>query len=128
VRTSRNLGIYHLLDSEHLKANKLRALAAGSQIRIESLPEVPTVSESGYKDFDADYWFGLFAPAKTPKDTVSQLAGWFAAALQAPEVKPKLVTQGLYQIGMCGTEFGAYLRKKYDEYGRIIRESSIKAE
>src|SRR5271166_5824019 len=48
---------------------------------IEALPDVPTVTESGYKDSEADLWFGLAAPAKTPKETVSQLAGWFTAAL-----------------------------------------------
>jgi tripartite-type tricarboxylate transporter receptor subunit TctC len=47
------------------------------------MPEVPTVAEAGYGDFELDIWSGLFAPAKTPKETVSQLAGWFTAALEA---------------------------------------------
>jgi tripartite-type tricarboxylate transporter receptor subunit TctC len=114
--------------AEHLKAGKLRALATGSRTRIESLPEVPTVAESGYKDFEMDYWDGVLAPARTPKNAVSQLADRFTAALQAPEVKRKLVAQGLYPVGMCGADFAALLRKQYDEYGRIIREANIKAE
>jgi tripartite-type tricarboxylate transporter receptor subunit TctC len=60
--------------AEQLKAGTLRALATGSRTRIESLPEVPTVAESGYKDYEVDQWLGLAAPAKTPKETVSQLA------------------------------------------------------
>ena len=60
---------------------------------------MPTVAEFGYKDYGVDLWFGLVAPAKTPKETISQLAGWFTAALQAPEVKAKLVVQGLYPAG-----------------------------
>jgi tripartite-type tricarboxylate transporter receptor subunit TctC len=114
--------------AEQLKAGKLRALATGSRTRAEALPDVPTVAESGYKDYDVEQWFGLFAPAKTPKETVSQLVGWFTAALRVPEVKAKLVVQGLYPVGICGADFGAFFRKQYDDYGRAIREANIKVE
>jgi tripartite-type tricarboxylate transporter receptor subunit TctC len=114
--------------AEHLKPGKLRALATTAQARIEALPDLPTVAESGYKDYGVDVWFGLFAPAKTPKAIVRQLADWFTAAIQAPEVKPKLVDQGLYPVGMCGANFGTLLRKQYDDFGRIIREANIRAE
>jgi tripartite-type tricarboxylate transporter receptor subunit TctC len=113
---------------EQLKAGKLRALATSSRTRIEPLPEVPTVAESGYKDYEAAQWYGVLAPAKTPKETVSQLTGWLVSALQVPEVKAKLVLQGLYPVGICGADFGALLRKQYDEYGRVIREANLKAE
>jgi tripartite-type tricarboxylate transporter receptor subunit TctC len=111
-----------------LSAGKLRALATGSRTRIEALPDVPTVAESGYKDYEIDLWFGVVTPAKTPKETVSQLAGWFTAAMQAPEVKAKLVAQALYPVGMCGADFGVFIRKQYDEYGRIIGDANLKAE
>jgi tripartite-type tricarboxylate transporter receptor subunit TctC len=114
--------------AEQLRAGKLRALAAASATRIESLPDVPTVAEVGYRDQEADLWYGLFAPAKTPKDTVSQLAGWFTAAVQAPELKSKLAVQGLFPVAICGVDFGAFVRKQYDKYGRGIRESNIKTE
>jgi tripartite-type tricarboxylate transporter receptor subunit TctC len=114
--------------AEQLKAGKLRALATWSRTRIESLPEVPTVAESGYKDYEMDEWSGVLAPARTPKNAVSQLAEWFTAALQAPEVKAKLAAQGLYPVGMCGADFAALLRKQYDEYVRVIRELNIKAD
>ena len=114
--------------AEQLNAGKLRALAAGPRTRIEALPEVPTVAESGYKDYDVDYWFGVWAPAKTPKERVSQRAGWFTAALQAPEIKRALVAQGLFPVGMCGADFAALLRKQYDEYGQVISEANTKAE
>jgi hypothetical protein len=55
--------------AEQLNAGKLRALATESRTRIEPLPEVPTVAESGYKDYEMDYWLGILAPAKTPKET-----------------------------------------------------------
>ena len=112
--------------AEQLKVGKLRALATGSRTRAEALPDVPTVAESGYKDYDVEHWFGLFAPAKTPKERVSQLVGWFTAALRVPEVKAKLAVQGLYPVGICGADFGAFVRKQYDDYGRVIREANIK--
>jgi tripartite-type tricarboxylate transporter receptor subunit TctC len=112
----------------HLKAGTLRALATPSPTRIESLPEVPTVAESGHKEFEYEVWFGMFAPVRTPKETISQLSGWFVAAMQVPEVMEKLAVQGLYPVGTCGAEFAAGLRRQYNDYGRIIREANIKAE
>ena len=110
---------------EQVKAGKLRALATASR---EPLPDVPNVADSGYQDYMADAWFGVFAPAKTPKDAVSQLAGWFGSALQVPEIKAKLVSLGLYPAGTCGADFADHIRKQYDQYGRAIREANIKAE
>jgi len=111
-----------------LKAGKLRALASASRTRTEPLPNVPTIAESGFQGYEADNWNSLLAPAKTPKETVSQLANWFATAMQAPEVKQKLLLQSLYPAGMCGSDFAALLRKQYDEFGRIIQKENIKAE
>jgi tripartite-type tricarboxylate transporter receptor subunit TctC len=121
------LGTYSTV-SEQLNAGKLRALATASRTRIEPLPGVPTVAESGYDDYDVDFWLGLFTPAKTSKETISQLADWFNAAMQAPEVRPKLVAQGLYPVEIRGVDFAALLRKQYDDFGRVIREANIKAE
>jgi tripartite-type tricarboxylate transporter receptor subunit TctC len=111
-----------------LQAGKLRALATGSPARIEWLPAVPTVAESGYAGYDVELWYGLFASAKVPKDMISQLAGWFAKASRAPDIRSKLVAQGITPVGICGAGFGAYISKQFDEYGRIIRDASIKAE
>jgi tripartite-type tricarboxylate transporter receptor subunit TctC len=79
---------------------------------------VPTVSETVYKDFEADNWFGLYVPAKTPRQSVSQLTGWFTAALEVPEVKAKPVGLGRFPVGS----------RKYEEYGHAIRELNIKVE
>ena len=113
---------------EQLNAGKLRALATGARARIEPLPEVPTFAESGYKDYEVENWFGIIAPAKTPKKTMSQLIGWYAAALQLSEIKAKLTVQGLFPVAMCGADFAAHIRKQYEEYGRAIREANIKAQ
>ena len=111
---------------EHLKVGKLRALAASSRTRMEQLPDVPTFVELGYTDLDADIWFGVIAPANTPMDTVSQFIGWFTAALQVPEARAKFAQMGLVPVGKCGTDFSGYLRKQYEEYGRLIHELNIK--
>ena len=111
--------------SEQFKTGKLRALAIGSRARMEAMPDLPTIAESGYKDYEEDVWFGVVAPAKTPQNIVAQLAVWFAEAVQAPEVKSKLALQELYPVGLCGADFAAHLRKQHVDYGRLIREASI---
>ncbi len=114
--------------SEYLKAGKLRALAVGNRARAQPLPDVPTVVESGYGDFDIDAWFGAFAPATTPKPAIDEVERLFMAALQDPSVKEKLSVQGLFPTVTCGNDFAAYLIKQNDAYSRIIAEANIKAE
>jgi tripartite-type tricarboxylate transporter receptor subunit TctC len=113
---------------EQVTAGKARALATMALRRIEPIPDLPTVSESGYRDFETDVWFGLVAPAKTPKETVAQLIDWFSAALLAPEVKSKLTAQALYPDPRCGADFDAHIRRQSDLYTRLIRELGIKTE
>jgi tripartite-type tricarboxylate transporter receptor subunit TctC len=113
---------------EQLAAGKARALATMASRRIEPLPDLPTVAESGYRDFETDVWFGLVAPARTPKETVSQLIEWFAAALLAAEVKSKLAAQALYPHPKCGAEFDAHIRRQLGLYTRLIRELNIRVE
>jgi tripartite-type tricarboxylate transporter receptor subunit TctC len=110
--------------SEQLKAGKLRALATASPTRIVSLPEVPTIAESGFDNFDVGVWYGIVAPAQTPKEILSELAGMFTQALQEPGVKARLVAQQLYPVGTCGSDYADYLHKQYDGYGRIIRDAN----
>jgi len=112
--------------AQFVKAGKLRALAAGTRTRIKQMPDLPTVAESGYKDFEVTSWFGSYAPAKTPDETLSQLSRRFAAAIQAPEVRAKLEPHGLDPVPMCGADFAAYLRQQYNDFGRIIRDANIK--
>jgi tripartite-type tricarboxylate transporter receptor subunit TctC len=113
---------------EQLTAGKVRALATMALQRIEPLPDLPTVAESGYRDFETDVWFGLVAPAHTPKQTIAQLIDWFSAALLAPEVKSKLTAQALYPNPKCGADFEAHLLRQSDLYARLIRELNIKTE
>lgn len=113
---------------EQIKAGSLRALAVGSRKRAEPLPDVPTIEESGFPDYDLDIWYGLMAPAKTSAAAIAQLADWFRTAVTTPDMKPKLLQQGLYPLVKCGDEFAAHLRKQYQAYGRVIAESNIKGQ
>jgi tripartite-type tricarboxylate transporter receptor subunit TctC len=113
---------------EQVAAGKLRALATPSLQRIEPMPNLPTVSESGYKDFEIDVWFGLAATGKTPKDTVAQLIDWFREALLAPQVKTKLTAQALYANPKCGADFAAFLKRQSDLFTQLVRELNIKTD
>jgi tripartite-type tricarboxylate transporter receptor subunit TctC len=113
---------------EQIKAGKLRALAALTTKRIEPQPDLPTMDELGYPGVTADNWFGAVAPAKTPKDTLVQLASWFTAAIEAPESKAKLAAQYLYTGGPCGNEFGAFIRQSHTRYQQEVREANIKVQ
>lgn len=110
-----------------LRGGLLRALAAGTPKRIAVLPEVPTFAET-YKGFEIDVWFGVAAPGKTPKAALAELIDWFSEAMRSPELIAKLGTQGLFPAVTCGEEFAAIMRRQYDEYERVIRESNIKQE
>jgi tripartite-type tricarboxylate transporter receptor subunit TctC len=114
--------------AEQIEAGKLRALATMSRSRIETLPDVPTVGELGYPNFEEDVWFGVVTPTRTPPDTVVQLAGWFGPAVLSAELKPKLAAQGFSAAGTCGRDFALFLQKQYDDYSRILREANIKGE
>jgi tripartite-type tricarboxylate transporter receptor subunit TctC len=114
--------------SGHLRAGSLRALATPSRTRMDWLAEVPTVAELGYKAIDLDLWYGLFAPKATPKAVIDQLADGFTTSIDRPEIRGKLVAQGIKAGGPCGIRFADFLRQQSDEYGRIIREANIKAE
>jgi tripartite-type tricarboxylate transporter receptor subunit TctC len=110
-----------------LQSGRLRGLLTASRARTPTLPDVPTFAEAGLGSYEADIFYGIVAPAATPEERLRQLIGWFTAALKAPETAPKLAQQGLFPVGQCGAEFGAFIRRQTEEYARIVREANIKA-
>jgi tripartite-type tricarboxylate transporter receptor subunit TctC len=108
-----------------LKGGQLRALATFVPKRIDLLPEMPTVIESGY-NVEAAFFGAIVTPAKTPKDTIGKLIAMFRAAMQAPGVKTRFAELGFYPGGSCGADFSAQLHKQYEEYGAIIRDANMK--
>jgi tripartite-type tricarboxylate transporter receptor subunit TctC len=114
--------------AEQVSAGRVRVLATASRGRIDSMPDVPTVSEVVRKDFEEDVWNGAVVPAKTPREMIAQLADWLHAAILSAEVRPKLGVQGFSAAGTCGADFASFLREQVNEYGQLIRESNMKAE
>ena len=113
---------------EQLNAGKLRALFTTSRTRIAPLPDVPTVAELGYKNFEVEVWFGLVVPTGTPPDAVKQLGDWFTAAMKVPEVNARMKVLGLYPVEASVADFVALLHRRSDEYAKIIKEAGIKGE
>ncbi|MGD0147945.1 MAG: tripartite tricarboxylate transporter substrate binding protein [Xanthobacteraceae bacterium] len=108
-----------------IQTGKLRALATTARTRVASLPNVPTVAESGY-DVKQEFFGGVVAPAKTPKETIARLTDVFKTALQAPNIKAKFASLGFFAGGECGADYAAILRKDYADYGQIIRDANLK--
>src|SRR6266513_5231725 len=108
-----------------LSSGALRGLVTTSRTRVEALPAVPTLTETGISNYEADIFYGVVAPAKTPPEVLTRLSAFFSSAVKAPDMPPKLAEQGLFPVGTCGAEFGAYLRRQGEEYSRIIREANI---
>jgi tripartite-type tricarboxylate transporter receptor subunit TctC len=111
-----------------LQAGTLRALVTTSHARVDTLPDVPTFAETGVSNYEADIFYGMVAPGKTPADTLTQLSAMLSNALKAPNMKDKLAKQGLFPVGTCGAGFAAYMQKLGDDYARIIREANIKTD
>jgi tripartite-type tricarboxylate transporter receptor subunit TctC len=114
---------------EQIRSGQLRALAFASAARIKSRPDVPTMAESGFADYaEEDVWFGIVAPAKTSRDNLAQLTTLLSDVMKSPAMEARLAALELYPTVMCGTDFGAYLRRQHDEYRRIVREVKMNVE
>ena len=111
-----------------IKAGKLRALAVTSATRSSSLPDVPTVAESGYKDFDVSTWYGLFAPAGTPAAVVATLNTEVNKLLANPEVKAAIQAQGAEPVAMKVEQFSNLLKTDYAKWKGIVQASGAKVE
>ncbi|HKX42345.1 MAG TPA: tripartite tricarboxylate transporter substrate binding protein [Burkholderiaceae bacterium] len=111
-----------------IKQGKLRAIAVTSAKRVDDLPNVPTINESGYKGFDAVTWFGLLAPAGTPKDVVARLNAEFNKALKLPELARRLGDEGADPAGGTPEQFAALIKDEIPRWGKVVKESGAKVD
>jgi len=109
-----------------LQSGILRPLVTVSDKRIPTLPDVPTLTETGAVKYAAEIFYGLVAPGKTPSATLSKLEELFKVASHAPDVEAKYKQLGLFATVQCGADFGSYLAKQVEDYARIGKEAGIK--
>ena len=112
----------------HVQSGKLRALAVSGDKRLSALPDVPTFTEAGVPNFDARFWFGIVAPAGTPKGIVDKLSAEIAKVLAMPDVKSFLLGQGLDPYVTTPAQFGTLLSADLAKYENLIKTNNIKAE
>jgi tripartite-type tricarboxylate transporter receptor subunit TctC len=110
----------------HIEGGKIKALAVASATRNPKLPNVPTLAEVGFPDTQADNWYGLLAPARTPAPVLARLHAAATGAINDPTVKEKLVQVGAIPAPSSPQEFGQLLRSELERWGRIVREKGIK--
>ena len=112
----------------HVKAGKIRALAIGAGKRSPLLPEVPTVAESGVPGFEASSWFGIVAPAATPREIVARLHATLVRTIGDKEVTQRLLSQGMEPVLNTPEEFAERIRQELPRWGKLVRAAGIKAE
>ena len=107
----------------HVKSGKLRAIAVTTAKRSSALPNVPTIAESGVPGFDISTWYGIWAPAGTPKEIVSKLSGEIAKIVKMPDVRERLAGLGAEPVGNSPDEFAAYCRSELAKWAKIVKAS-----
>jgi tripartite-type tricarboxylate transporter receptor subunit TctC len=111
-----------------VKAGKLKALAVSTTKRSAVFPDVPTMIESGFKDFEVDSWYAMFVPANTPKAAVDRLNAAANKVLASPEVKEKLLNQGAEAVGGSPEALGRVVKAELVKWDKVVKENGIKAE
>lgn len=112
----------------HVQSEKLRALAVTSLQRLPAAPSVPALAQLGYPGFEAGTWFGLMAPAATPRDIINRLHADLVKVLRLPEVQDSLATQGGTTVGNTPEQFAAYIRSESDKWARVLKASGVHAD
>jgi tripartite-type tricarboxylate transporter receptor subunit TctC len=112
----------------HIRSGSLRAIAVGTQHRIAALPDVPTVAEMGYKNFETSQWYGILAPAGTPADILKKLQEESYKALRSSAVTERFATDNAVGGGGPAAEFAAYIKSEQTIWSDIVKRANIKAD
>ncbi|MBI3043974.1 MAG: tripartite tricarboxylate transporter substrate binding protein [Betaproteobacteria bacterium] len=112
----------------HVRSGRIRPLAVTTLQRSALLPQLPTLDEAGVKGYELASWFGIFAPAGTPRAVIQRLNAAINTATRRTELRERLSNQGAEPLSGTPEELAARLRRELDKYGRIIREAGVKAE
>jgi tripartite-type tricarboxylate transporter receptor subunit TctC len=111
-----------------VNAGKLKAVGVSTSKRHGSLPNVPTISESGLPGYDAASWYGLFAPAGTPKEVLAVLTREIVKAMRVPSVRERFASDGFDPVGNSPEEFGKFVREEIPKWAKVVKAGNIKGE
>jgi tripartite-type tricarboxylate transporter receptor subunit TctC len=112
----------------HLRSGKLRALAVLAKERYAGLPDVPTAAESGMPEFEVDTWYGVLAPAGTPREIVARLNAELTRLMQSQDMRDRLATMGIEPMTSTPGEFGDFLKAEIAKWAKVVKESGAKVE
>jgi len=113
----------------HVRSGRIKALAVTTRKRSVALPTVPTIAEAaGFAGYESNNWYGVVAPARTPPAIITRLNREYLAALALPDVREKLLSQGLEPLPSTPEEFRAYLKEEIVKWTKVARDSGAKVE
>ena len=112
----------------HVRSGRLRMLAVGNARRLTSMPELPTIAESGVPGYDATQWYGVLAPAGTPREIVMKLNAEMKKALARPDVREQLAADGTVPVGNTPEEFGAHIKAEIARWAPVVKATGAKPE
>jgi tripartite-type tricarboxylate transporter receptor subunit TctC len=113
---------------QHVQSGRLRVLGVNSEKRSALLPDVPTVAEAGVRGFEASTWFGLLAPAGTPREVIVRLNAATARVLNTADVNERFVSEGAVAAGGPPERFGALLKTEIEKWGKVVRTAGVRVE
>ena len=114
--------------SSHVKAKRLRGLANAGAKRSDQLPDVPTMAESGIKGVEVVVWYGVLAPAGTPREIITTLHTAIAKAARAPDTRQRLIDQGAEPVGNTPEEFAKLLKEELARWAEVVKVSGARAD
>lgn len=112
----------------HVRSGRLRVLGIASSKRSPQFPDTPTIAEAGVPGFEADIWFGMLAPANTPRRIISRLNDVLVKVVRAPETRAQFEALGADPVGSSPEEFAAFIRKETEKYAKVVKLSGAKVD
>jgi tripartite-type tricarboxylate transporter receptor subunit TctC len=112
----------------HIKTGRLRPLGVTGAKRVVSMPDVPTIAEAGVPGYEVIQWYGIVAPANTPREVITKLHGEIVNILKSPEVRDKLAADGAEPVGSTPEQFAAFIQSEIDKWGKVVKSAGIRVE
>ena len=113
---------------QHIKSGRVRALAIADKRRSTVLPDVPTMTEAGYPGVETGTWYGILAPARTPPAIVAHVQKTILRVLQAPDLKSRILNQGVDIVASTPDEFGKLITAEVAKWSRVVKAADIHAD